>query len=158
MVKFNLKTLTTYLSLTNRGVEPEDTKVKGHFHGGRTVIMELVKLIEDCFKLVLCPEVVMVMPQRRTAWMDRRFKACHNAKVVTSSPHSPEQIGVTRLVNRNGGTVGQDNVQLKDIIADHAVSSFETSVTTTKARAQQTDAGAAPGSYSVLGTDHENLF
>ncbi|KAG7145946.1 hypothetical protein HYQ46_005268 [Verticillium longisporum] len=86
--------------------------------------------IEDSLQLFTAPDVVVVMPGVGAPGKDVHLIARDNAEIVPGPFHAPEKVAVARGVGADGGAIGQDNIELQHIVADHTVQAFVTTVTT----------------------------
>lgn len=82
-----------------REVTPD---VESHVEGSSTVAMQLVESYKNGLQMLATPDVVVVMPDGRTSWLDIPLVTRHNAKIMTSASHSQEKITVARRVDTNG--------------------------------------------------------
>lgn len=69
----------------------------------------------------------------------------NNAKVVAGTLHRPPKVRMG--VDRRQGSVGKDNVHRDKLVRDQSIVSLEPAVTSTKARAENTDTLASSSHY-----------
>lgn len=133
-------------------VHEEVSEIDQHVDGSRAVAVEFIKRIENSFQLVASPDVVVVVPGVWASGEDVHLEACNNAKVVACTLHPPEQIAMGVFINANGSAVGQHNIELEEIVADHAVQTFKGPMATPKTRAHHANAitGAGSGHISLI--------
>ena len=122
------------------GVHEETSDVVGHVDGSCAVAMKLIEGIEDRLQLIATPDVVVVMPGVRAPGKDIHLEARDDTEIVTGPFHTPKKVAVARCVDADGGAIGQDNVKLQHIVANHAVQPFLATVATPKTGADHADA------------------
>jgi hypothetical protein len=99
------------------------------------------------------------MPSVWASGEDVDFKTGNNTKVVACAFHCPQQIAVARFVYANGSAVGQNDIELANVVTNHAVETFMTSMATPKTGTHQPDTitGAGGGNVTVIPKVLRNL-
>jgi hypothetical protein len=134
-----------WLFLGDRRVDVEITEVDRHVDGSRTIVLKGIESTEDSTELVTTPDIVVIVPRVWAAGEDVQLEACYNPKVVARTLHAPQEIAIASFIDPNESAVAQNNVELADIVADHAVKTFMASVATSKGGTHHTDAIAGTG-------------
>jgi hypothetical protein len=80
--------------------------------------VKVVQRLKHSLKLILRPHVVVVVPCIYFAWENPEFETCHNPKVVSRTLHGPKQIRIACIVDPDHRAIGQNNIQVNEIIAD----------------------------------------
>lgn len=99
----------------------------------------------DVLNLVAGEDESLNRPVTMLDVVDLRCDGSDNSKVMTGSFHSPPEIRV--LVNRLGGSVGEDNVHGDELIGNIAVLSLEPSVAASQRRSHVTDTFTRSSNY-----------
>lgn len=81
----------------------------------------------------------MVVPSGWTAGKNVHLEASNNAKVMSGALHCLEKLWMVGIINADGGSIRQNDVELAKVIADHAIKPFMTSVSTTEAGTHHSD-------------------
>lgn len=130
-------------------VDIELTEIESHVDGSGTIIVESIESSEDGFQILPTPQIVMVVPSVWATGVDAQLEACDDAEVVARTLQPPQEIAVAATVDTNGSAVGQNEIDLPDVVADHAVKTFMASVATPKAGTHHADAVARTGRGNV---------
>ena len=125
------------------------SEIDGHVDGGRAIAMEVVERSEDSIELIATPDVIMIVPKIRAAREDVHLEACNDTKVVARTFHAPEQVSMAGFVDSNGSAIGQYNIELAEVVANHAVYTFKGSVATPQAGTQHADAIASTSGGNI---------
>ena len=73
----------------------------------------------------------MPVPGLRLLWVNFEFETGNNAEIVAGTSHRPEEVLVARLIHSNRRAIGQDDVQVNDVIQDQPVESLQTPMAAT---------------------------
>ena len=138
-----------WFCLGDTSVDVELTEVEGHVDGSRTIVVESIESSKDGFQVLPTPQIVMVVPSVRATGVDVQLEACDDTEVVARTLQPPQEIAVAGTVDTNGSAVGQNEVDLPDVVADQAVKTFMAAVAAPKAGTHHADAVARTGRGNV---------
>lgn len=102
--------------------------------------MKDIESIKDTFELFFTPQIVMVVPSVWAVGEDVQLEAGNNIEVVTRTLQPSQKIAIADFIDTNESVVGQDKVELPNIVADHVVKTFMAFVTTPKTGTHHIDA------------------
>lgn len=137
------------LRLGDAGVEVELAEVEGHVDGVGAVVVEGVEGVEDRFEVLPPPQIVVVVPRVGAPGEDVQFEAGDDPEVVARALQPPQEIAVAGFVDTNRSPVGQNEVELPDVVADHAVKALMASVASPETGTHHTDAIARTGGGNI---------
>lgn len=120
------------LGFADGRIHEEVVQIEGHRDWCFAFAVKLVHGSEDGFEFVTAPDVVVVVPGVWSTRINLHLDARDDAKVVPCTLHGSEKITVLLLIDSNLGTVGQDDVELQNIVADEDVETFVPAVASTK--------------------------
>lgn len=94
----------------------------------------------------------MIVPSDWTSGEDVHLEARDNTKIVARTLHSPKKIVVASCAHTDGRAVGQNNIELAEIVATHAIKTLMAPMATPESGAQQADAiaGASGGNITTI--------
>ena len=133
-------------------VHKEISEIDSHVNGSSAIAVEDIESIENIFELVATPDVIVIVPSVWASGEDVYLEARNNTKVVACTLHTPQKIAIASFVDTNGSAVGQNNIELAEIVANHAVKTFKGSMATPKTGAHHTDAiaGTSGGNIALI--------
>lgn len=111
--------------------------------------MEGVEGVEDRFEVFPPPQIVVVVPRVGAPGEDVQFEAGDDPEVVARALQPPQEIAVAGFVDTNRSPVGQNEVELPDVVADHAVKALMASVASPETGTHHTDAIARTGGGNI---------